>query len=343
MYKINKELYDYIYLTIGAKYKKDPHGVQSNLENDRNKNLEYLGTYFPRSYVESYRIFCNVFDCFFNYDFKFGNTINILDVGSGTGGQLFGLLQALYEKSVHVKVNIFSVDGNKDALNIQKDIFDKQIKCRYGGRIKLYIYNERYNNKEDFIRHIKSKFYEINIMLSFKFLSEMVGTNEGIYTETLEIAENILSSDGILCLVDTTNEVKKNDGQNLYIPFISNKEVFAYFREKQNTRLHYFLPSCCAKNIDKCPRDKCFVSYTVPVKYNASEREHKEKIHHKLFMKRGTFSNRFRGSYHVHCHSQCIETKTNLCHCKTTCLLEAHETPLRDCNFEDSPFAFKII
>lgn len=326
MYKINKNLYDYIHETLGAKYKPDPEGVISNLGNDRNKNLRYLGTYFPRSFVESYKIFCNMFDCFSSYHFTLGDTINILDVGSGTGGQLFGLLQALHEKFEPLKINVFSIDGNKDALDIQKSIF-YYLNNGYKSKINPHYYHMVYHDKKELAQHLSQSFYKINFILSFKFLSEMILENKGIYSGTLKIAEEILSPDGVLCLVDTTNKIPTKNGYSDYLPSYSNNEVYEYLGEAANTALHYMLPSCCAKNIKQCKRDKCFTCCSFPVYSSNTDHEY-EKINYKLFMKQGSFSEKFIDAYSIYCHSSCIETKSEPCYCKANCYYEANTTPL---------------
>ena len=46
-----KWLYDYIFVQLGAKERPDPNEFKLNLESGVDKNIDYLGTYFPRSYA----------------------------------------------------------------------------------------------------------------------------------------------------------------------------------------------------------------------------------------------------------------------------------------------------
>lgn len=55
-------LHDFIYNVMGGSYEPDKAAFQNNLFSDEEKNRKYLGTYFPRSFAESYCIFCNLFD-----------------------------------------------------------------------------------------------------------------------------------------------------------------------------------------------------------------------------------------------------------------------------------------
>ena len=124
MLDINKQLYHYLIKELGAYYEQHTNEVKSNLNNSPEDNKWYLGTYFPKSFKESYIIFSDILQFFNNYDIFDNNEINILDLGSGTGSQLFGLLHVLDNKiNRNLKINIYSIDGNKNALEIQSKIF----------------------------------------------------------------------------------------------------------------------------------------------------------------------------------------------------------------------------
>jgi hypothetical protein len=100
---VNYALFDYIYRPVengglGAIYDANYKEAPSNLNRNKEKNQEYLGTYFPRSFMEAYTIFSDVFDFYHARKIKFGKEINIVDIGAGTGGATFGLLQAMADK-----------------------------------------------------------------------------------------------------------------------------------------------------------------------------------------------------------------------------------------------------
>ena len=58
--ELPQDLDDYIFKNLGAIYSKSGPVFVSNRW-DRAKTLEYLGTYFPRSYSESFCIFQIIF------------------------------------------------------------------------------------------------------------------------------------------------------------------------------------------------------------------------------------------------------------------------------------------
>ena len=66
------------------------------MDNNEQQSQRYLGTYFPRSFVESYNIFYRLFNQEEIYKNFIGKKkINILNIGSGSGGDLFGLIEAM--------------------------------------------------------------------------------------------------------------------------------------------------------------------------------------------------------------------------------------------------------
>ena len=88
---------------------------------DQQDMLTYLGTYFPRSYVEAYQIFSDHFTTEIK-EWKQRTAISIFDFGSGTGGEIIGLLMAIQDKLPCVKsVRVFAFDGNDCAWSSSRD------------------------------------------------------------------------------------------------------------------------------------------------------------------------------------------------------------------------------
>lgn len=290
-----------------------------------------------------------MFDFFSERQLKLRNAINILDIGSGTGGQLFGLLQAIQEKLKPKVVRIFSVDGNKDALYIQKNIynyFSNKVVNNYS--LQYYPYHKEFLNADDYLGYITEKYSDIDIMLSFKFLSETIKPNEsGFYAETLKAAEKVLRLDGVLCLVDTTNPIGDND----FVPLYANREIHRYINNTPDTTLRCILPTCCAKNIKKCRRqctERCFTSFLVPVNYapSSEKRASKGKITYKLFIKQSSSDNSENLVYDTDCQGECMVNGRQYCRCmhsheRNGILLRRDGTPLKGRDFENSAFAFK--
>ena len=92
---------------------------------DKNDILNYLGTYFPRSFAESYCIFKFLFT-YYPRDWKTSTSISIFDFGCGTGGEVIGLLLAIDESFPNIReVSIRGLDGNQHALRLFEKVVNK--------------------------------------------------------------------------------------------------------------------------------------------------------------------------------------------------------------------------
>lgn len=84
----------------------------------------YLGTYFPRSFAESYCIFKHYLT--HSEAFKGAENLKVLDFGCGTGGEIIGFATALAECRPDIKtLKVRAIDGNQYALNRFEDIKDE--------------------------------------------------------------------------------------------------------------------------------------------------------------------------------------------------------------------------
>lgn len=122
--QIPKWLDDYIFSHLGATYCKTNKNMVV-LEWGKKDILSYLGTYFPRSFAESYIIFSRFLKANPRH-FMSLSSISIFDFGCGTGGELIGFSIALNEiypniESIHIK----ALDGNTHALRLLESVANK--------------------------------------------------------------------------------------------------------------------------------------------------------------------------------------------------------------------------
>lgn len=175
---------------------------------DKSDILNYLGTYFPRSYTESYCIFSNFFKAHLE-DWNSRSSISIFDFGCGTGGETVGLLLALHEFLPNIKeVSIRGLDGNHCALRL----FEKMI-IRCSRHLSLSVKTIKICPIEisDFydMTIIDSVISEsFDIIISCKAVCEFV-TKERFEEQNAykQIASTLLpklKEDGIMLLVDIT-------------------------------------------------------------------------------------------------------------------------------------------
>lgn len=196
---------EFIFNQLNAEYAPDYQKFDYNLDLTKEKSLKYLGTYFPRSYAESFCIFDNIFQNRAYQQAVFEKqTMNILSVGCGTGGDLIGLL-TIIEKYCHTTtVNIWAIDGNKEALNILQKIISK-----FSGistkKITLNLYTSIFTS----IAAIDLLEYKINnikfdFILSFKMICEIISEGKGLYDNSYyDFARKFvpLLSDNGLCVL----------------------------------------------------------------------------------------------------------------------------------------------
>lgn len=119
-----KWLDKYLFSDLGAKYSPNHSRFEYNLNLNTGEIKVYLGTYFPRSFVEVKSIF-EEFSQNSNYLSLVGErtSVSILDLGCGTGGDIFGLLSFLekYEPPLE-SVKLLAIDGNQIALRFFEKI-----------------------------------------------------------------------------------------------------------------------------------------------------------------------------------------------------------------------------
>ncbi len=207
----------YIFEILGARYDCQNKDLVV-LEWDKTKVLGYLGTYFPRSYAESYCIFTNYFE---KHKDEYVNRteLSIFDFGCGTGGELIGFIIAAAEQLPLVKrISVRALDGNIHALRFLEQIIS-QTSIETNIDIQLRV-----------IPIVIDDFYDMGVtdsiitesydfIITFKAICEFVTMQQfeqkNPYKHILEIYLPHLTSDGILCIADVTTY---SDVSNEWLP-----------------------------------------------------------------------------------------------------------------------------
>jgi len=217
---------DYIFNKLGAKY------CQSNtdmtvIDWDKRDVLNYLGTYFPRSYTEAYCIFNEYFK---NHTSEFSSKeeLSIFDFGCGTGGEIIGLLTVLNERFPNLKkVKIVALDGNRHALQQYEKVlseFNKIPKFDIHNHIAHICIDDFYDlSILDSV--IKNKF---DIILSFKAICEFVTKQQfekkNAYEHIGSFLLPKLTDNGLMLFVDITTY---SDTSKEWLPIMMDKGLRA--------------------------------------------------------------------------------------------------------------------
>ncbi len=195
-----------IFNELNAKYCPS-FSTMTNIDDDKEKTLNYLGTYFPRSYAESYTIFTDYFQKH-KSDYKGKTELNVFDFGCGTGGEIIGLLTVIEKYLPDVQsVEIVGFDGNNYAVRLCENIiqnFGRNSRLRVVRSISpividdfydLSVLDSVYTQKFDFI---------ITFKAICEFVSKKQFENNNPYENIARTFLKKIKSDGIMAIVDIT-------------------------------------------------------------------------------------------------------------------------------------------
>lgn len=256
----------YIFDTLHACYSPDHQRFGYNLENDIAGQLIYLGTYFPRSYCESFCITEGILKNSFYYStLRSKSQINIIDIGCGTGGSTLGLVTALSKKLPdQIPINIQVVDGNNEALKI----FEKIIK-KFSDQNKMEIHTQIINNKFDKfddLSDLMNTFDEnyFDYIVSSKTICEVI-LKGGIetrnsYYDFIQLFAKYLKPEGFLITLDVTSRIIGTD----YLPILLNRQISKFIKE--NPMYKIFSPKSCYFYGDQCDY-QCYYQHTFTVSH----------------------------------------------------------------------------
>jgi hypothetical protein len=256
---------DFIFDHLRAEYAPDFRKFDYNLELTKEDNLKYLGTYFPRSYAESFCIFDNIFqNAVFQNVLSEKQSLNILSIGCGTGGDLIGLLTVIEKYSHSVsEVKIWAIDGNKEALAILEEII-QSFRSQTSKRVELHTIENTFSSIHDInTRHIEDVLFDF--ILSFKMICEIVsasvGTNNNSYYHFTIKFVPMLSDIGLCLLLDVTTKTEHNYSFN---PILMNLQVNQALLELEEYQT--LLPLPCSIHEQTCV-EQCFTQQVFQVSH----------------------------------------------------------------------------
>lgn len=252
-------LRSFIYDELGGTYDPDRVEFQNNLESDETKNLRYLGTYFPRSYTESYCIFSNLFENgAYQAVVKEKLSLRILTFGCGTGGDLMGLIEAIADKLPWINdLTIVAYDGNFIAVDILRQIVTRpEIQARF--RLKVDYAPVPMRDPQDFALFCNCIKQSFDLIVSMKMVNELYRRDiltTHPYKAFIESLACKLDMNGVLLVLDVPIKVK---GQN--IPLLLTTGVRAFLRAYPDYSALVPIP-CHTKGVEcdnRCYLNKSF-------------------------------------------------------------------------------------
>ena len=178
------------------------------LEWDFDDIKNYLGTYFPRSYAESFCIFSNFFSKEKNV-YENCLELSVFDFGCGTGGELIGFIIAVTKQLPNIKkITVRALDGNPYALRFLECILEKTSKTICLDRedkVIPSVVDDFYDM--DIVTNVMTQSYDF--IISFKAIREFVTRQQferqNPYEHIIKVFMPKLSSKGVICLADITS------------------------------------------------------------------------------------------------------------------------------------------
>lgn len=251
-------LFNHLSAVYSPEYKK----FEYNLDIDSEDVKVYLGTYFPRSYAEAFCIFDDIFKSLqYMEELKNVPVINILDYGCGTGGELIGLVVALSKHiSTSKTINIFAIDGNNDAINALKNLFEI-LSSNVRHKISLTCLNKTITCEEDLqISGVPECHFILNSKMVCELISKKI-TDGNSYYKVADSLAKLLADNGILYILDVTT---KDEHSNLFYPQLMNQGLNNFV--SKNKEFSTLLPLACESWKD-C-KDACFMQQTFNVSHS---------------------------------------------------------------------------
>jgi len=249
--------------SMGARYEQQRGKARTNFDADSDKNRIYLGTFLPRSTIESWNIFSELLSMpVINAAFAQKDAIRMLDIGSGTGGAVIGFLLALRSWGrCTIPVEITSMDINEDALEKQKAIVEAiatELPFALHHNIRL---TSLPFDLEGFVPSFSSIAEDAgpryDVVTCWKCLCEFYNVNfaqaQGIVRHTLDLASRMLVPYGLCVAADVTT----HDNGFEYFSMTLNKEANEHDC-LADAVARTVLPVPCASVSTSCAVRKCF-------------------------------------------------------------------------------------
>lgn len=217
---------DLIFTKLGAHYCRSNCDM-TVIDWDKGDVLNYLGTYFPRSYAEAKGIFGEFFGKA-KAEWAQHEELSVFDFGCGTGGEIVGLLTVINEALPSVQtVRVHAFDGNQHALRLLETVVEA-MKKHVSFEIDLTLMPLKLDDFYDLSLLdgvLKDKY---DILMTFKAICEFVTKDQFEKTNPyMHIAKFLMSKQkegGFTVLVDVTT---RNDVSKEWLPVMMDKGIRA--------------------------------------------------------------------------------------------------------------------
>ncbi len=257
-----------IFDKLGARHEPNWQRFGYNLDLTEDEIKVYLGTYFPRSYAEA---FCIV-DALFERS-EYGTTwtqrteASILDVGTGTGGNVVGLLTALAKHCPKLqRVTVHGYDGSDLALSAARAILQA-----FASKIPFALDFKLSEHRITDLNALPSPPADsYDFITTFKTGCEIISrigcSAADFYYRFLQAYAGLLTDIGLMILLDVTTKPDHGD----YYPQLLNEQVSRFIRERPE--LATLVPIPCHIYEARCS-ESCFTQKEFAVTHRLASRD----------------------------------------------------------------------
>lgn len=221
----------FLFNSLKAKFEPDWRRFSDNLDLSDEDQRKYLGTYFPRSFVELSSIFENLYQSSrFRTVYSNLDTIAILDICAGCGGDLLGTITAILQNSKRVKNLLITViEACESSINSLRYFIQEcrkqypyvTIECRC---IRCHI-----QAVNDILTQPINEYFPYDIILFNKAGSELFRQGmKTVYQDICSSLAPLLNLSGILCILDIT---MKDEKTGIFYPQILNDQINRFISE----------------------------------------------------------------------------------------------------------------
>ena len=227
----------------------------------------YLGTYFPRSYTETFIIFENLFSSpHISASLSQNKILSIASLGVGTGGDLLGLLDSIANHFLAVEeVNVYALDGNSESIKLCASIVteaQKHLPFVVNFECNLYQFDSLCS-----VDNLPPFLYEpYDFIITSKMLNEIISSKDKRfarpYYDFCRLMLPRLSTFGLCLILDVT---AKPRGEERFVPQIMNEQISEAVRDMPFYRS--LLPIKCSQHERECV-EGCFTSMSFFVSHS---------------------------------------------------------------------------
>ena len=221
----------FLFDTLKARYEPDWRHFSDNLDLSDEEQRKYLGTYFPRSFVELNTIFSNLYKSGrFQSVYSNLDTIAILDICSGGGGDLMGTITACLQNSKRLKTLLITViEACESSINSLRYFIQECRKQYPYVTIECKCIRCRILSVNDILAQPINEYFPYDIILFDKAGSELFRQGmKTVYKDICSVLAPLLNLSGVLCILDIT---MKDEGTGIFYPQILNDQVNRFISE----------------------------------------------------------------------------------------------------------------